>query len=118
MNRRSFLAWLGGTAAGVAAVASGTLDVDRLLWVPGEKTILLPDSPSIVEYEEAAEYLQNLPANKFMTIDWISRDMLAAMENNLKVTRQISRRYRRSYRFRPAGKIGDTLHVRIPRRYA
>lgn len=40
MNRRRFLAWLGGTAAGVAAAS--TLDLDKLLWVPGEKTIFIP----------------------------------------------------------------------------
>lgn len=39
-SRRQFLAWLGGTAAGVA-LAPG-LDLERLLWVPGAKTISLP----------------------------------------------------------------------------
>lgn len=41
MDRRAFLARLGfGTVAAAAAVLS--FDVERLLWVPGEKTILLP----------------------------------------------------------------------------
>jgi hypothetical protein len=41
MNRRAFLARLGfGTVA--AAAAASTFDLERLLWVPGEKTIFLP----------------------------------------------------------------------------
>lgn len=40
LNRRSFLKWLGGTAAGAAA--AHVLDLDKLLWIPGEKTILIP----------------------------------------------------------------------------
>jgi len=41
MNRRGFLAMLGGTAA------AATLDPERLLWVPGRKTISIP-SPGIM----------------------------------------------------------------------
>lgn len=41
MDRRKFLAWLGGSVAGTAAVAAG-LDLDRILWTPGERTIFLP----------------------------------------------------------------------------
>lgn len=36
MNRRSFLALLSAAAAGAV------LDPERLLWVPGQKTIFLP----------------------------------------------------------------------------
>jgi hypothetical protein len=46
MNRRRFFAWLFGTAAGVAL--GHTLDLDKLLWVPGEKTIFLPPEPKII----------------------------------------------------------------------
>lgn len=45
MNRRRFFAWLTGTAAGVALAP--TLDVDKLLWEPGAKTILLPTPTTI-----------------------------------------------------------------------
>jgi hypothetical protein len=44
MNRRKFLAWMTGTAAGVALAP--TLDLERLLWVPGEKAIFLP--PAVI----------------------------------------------------------------------
>jgi len=40
MNRRAFLGWLAGTAAGVAAAPY--LDVEKLLWVAGEKKIFIP----------------------------------------------------------------------------
>lgn len=43
MNRRKFLAWLGGTAAGITAATSGLIDVEKLLWTPGEKTIFIPE---------------------------------------------------------------------------
>ena len=46
IDRRLFLRWLYGTAAGVAAAPY--LDVDRLLWLPGEKTIFLPTLPELV----------------------------------------------------------------------
>jgi len=45
MNRRAFLAWLGGAAAGVAAAP--LLDLDKLLWTPGEKTIFIPPPPTL-----------------------------------------------------------------------
>ncbi len=51
MNRRGFLKWL---AAGTAAiVGAGEIDVDRLLWVPGEKTIFLPPEKKLVDGAEA-----------------------------------------------------------------
>lgn len=43
MNRRDFLKRLMG---GAAAVVAHELDLDRLLWVPGEKTIFLPSVSS------------------------------------------------------------------------
>ena len=70
MNRRAFLRWLGGTAAGVAA--SHVLDVERLLWVPGEKTILLPTV-------EGVEHLNGL-----VSVDWMMAEALRIMEANLQ----------------------------------
>lgn len=46
LSRRAFLGWLAGTAAGAALAP--TLDLDKLLWVPGEKTIFLPPEPALV----------------------------------------------------------------------
>lgn len=46
MNRRSFLQWLAG--AGAAMAAAGEIDVERMLWVPGHKTIFLPPEGVII----------------------------------------------------------------------
>ena len=42
MDRRRFLGMLGASAAALA-----TFDVERWLWVPGQKTIFLPSPPSL-----------------------------------------------------------------------
>ncbi len=42
LNRRDFLRRLGFGTVAAAAAASGVLDIERLLWVPGEKTIFVP----------------------------------------------------------------------------
>lgn len=48
MNRRHFLARLGfGTVSAAAAIS--TFDIERLLWVPGEKTIVLPAVTRLVD---------------------------------------------------------------------
>jgi hypothetical protein len=46
MNRRAFLERLLAGAAGTALAA--TLDVDKLLWQPGARTIFLPPPPQII----------------------------------------------------------------------
>lgn len=75
MNRRGFLkALLSGTAG---AVAAHTLDLDRLLWVPGEKTIFLP-SPH---------------CNSFVTPDWVTHHALEILKRNLEFSRCINREY-------------------------
>lgn len=51
MNRRDFLRGLLTVAAGSV---SGQLDIDRLLWVPGEKKIFIP-SPKQIEFFTAAD---------------------------------------------------------------
>ncbi len=49
LDRRTFLRRLGfGTVA--AAAATSIYDLERLLWVPGEKTILLPPVPAPVVF--------------------------------------------------------------------
>ena len=44
MNRRDFLTRLGFGTIGAAAAAL-TFDVEKLLWVAGEKTIFIPPAP-------------------------------------------------------------------------
>jgi hypothetical protein len=45
MNRRAFLHALGFGTVAAAAAATSVLDLERLLWVPGEKTIFIPTVP-------------------------------------------------------------------------
>lgn len=61
MNRRSFLAWLGGTAAGVALAP--TLDLDKLLWQRGARTHFDIRRPSGLWASES------LPVREIFTID-------------------------------------------------
>jgi len=66
MNRRAFLKFLASGAAGIAAY--DTLDLDKLLWVKGERTIFIPSgNPSIsvaqivaIEMERILPTLRNL----------------------------------------------------------
>jgi hypothetical protein len=66
MNRRKFIQWLTGTAAGVAA--AHTLDVDKLLWVPGEKSYGLPPilAPGTVDWNDEQQYLLHLEHQRAM----------------------------------------------------
>lgn len=77
MDRRSFLKWLTGTAVGVALAP--TLDLDKLLWVPGEKTIFIP--PLFVE------------DGTLITSQWFTREAMKVLENNLTVTKLFNRQY-------------------------
>lgn len=43
MNRRAFLRALGFGTVAAAAAATGVLDIERLLWQPGERSIFIPE---------------------------------------------------------------------------
>jgi hypothetical protein len=89
MDRRTFLARLGfGTVS--AAAAALTFDVDKLLWVPGEKTMVhlstnplpfdsLLGDPVFVQqliranltlFRPTTPYLEVLPWQLFRSTDW------------------------------------------------
>lgn len=53
IDRRAFLRRLGFGTVAAAAAATGVLDVDKLLWTPGKKTIFLPPPPTIAPLAEA-----------------------------------------------------------------
>lgn len=90
MDRRAFLKVLGGTAAVVAAAPM--LDLERLLWVPGEKTIFLP-------YEGPF-------GNQIVTVDWITREALRILENNLKMASVFNREYDAKFQLIPHATVG------------
>jgi hypothetical protein len=61
VNRRDFLRALIAAAPALAS-ASAVLDLDRMLWVPGEKTIFLPPVVSIES-----------KCNQFLAPDWVAQ---------------------------------------------
>lgn len=54
MERRQFLKLL------LSGVAGHTLDIDRLLWIPEQKTIFLPSNPGLSMAEILAIELERL----------------------------------------------------------
>lgn len=64
LNRRQFIQLISSSAA-----AAYTMDVDKLLWVPGEKTIFIPPPRQLVwasnvhpvEMANVLEMLKDLP---------------------------------------------------------
>ena len=66
MNRRAFLSTLSATIG--AGIVSATLDPERLLWVPGAKTIFVPPPRELTvfqlnQYEITRRCLEILRAN-------------------------------------------------------
>lgn len=51
MDRRRFLQMLGFGTVVAAAASTSVFDVERALWIPGEKTIFIPPPPKIVLYD-------------------------------------------------------------------
>lgn len=93
MNRRGFLKLLGYGAAG--AVAAQELDLDRLLWVPGEKTIFLPA----------------FEPHTFDPCDWMTRESLRILKERLQFAKSINREYE------PPLHVGETVRIHLPQRF-
>lgn len=94
MSRRTFLR---GALAATAIAA--TVDVEQLLWTPGEKTLFLPT------LEEVAAY------NGLLTADWISREALRILKKNLDLTSRFNREYVAPYD-RRGSRRGDAVPIR------
>ena len=90
MNRRDFLRTLAAGLAGTTV--ADTFDWDRLLWVPVAKRIFLPPEPS----------------NSLLTIDYITRETLRMLENNLQLSNLIATRY-----LETEAALGDRYTVRV-----
>lgn len=76
MNRRSFLRLLGYGTVAAAAASITDFDVERALWLPGEKTIFIPEEFS---------------GNTLITPDWITMEALKMFKNNLKLVEHFNR---------------------------
>jgi hypothetical protein len=90
IDRRGFLARLLGTAAG--AVVLGSVDLDKLLWVPGERTYfdLWSDRPGL-------------------STDWIVKEALRLLEGQLQIVNLFNRTYDVGIN---ATRMGDSIVVR------
>ncbi len=96
MDRRRFLHWLTGSAAGVALAPM--LDVERLLWVPGARTIWIPPARA---------------ANTLITPDWIVQQLQKDMDAALAFSAHLNRRYDDDFvRRTPAA-----IRVTVPRMF-
>ncbi len=87
MTRRGFFAAL------ISAVAGATLDPERLLWVPGRKTIFIPPS-----------------RNVFVSPDWIAREMLAILQKQFMLAKRVNREFDAQLRI----PVGSQIRVRRP----
>lgn len=94
MDRRSFLRALGFGTVAAAAASTSVLDLERMLWVPGEKTIILP---ALTEYGS-------------VTAQWIVMEAARLLKQNLAMVGQVQRAYDTDW---PA-KIGTTVKVQMP----
>jgi hypothetical protein len=92
IDRRRFLQFLGGTAAGVAIAP--LIDVEKLLWTPTKSIYLLGDDGYV-----------------WLTPDWVTREALKILENNLTLTKTFDRYYDRQF---VGHQIGHTVNVRTP----
>ena len=97
ISRRGFLGVFGAAAVGAV------LDPERLLWVPGQKTIFLP---SVVP----------APSNTFLTIDQITREALEVLRRQLVLSDRISREYGDPFDV-TGHETGTAIMMRVPKRY-
>jgi hypothetical protein len=82
---------------------AATVDVEQLLWTPGEKTLFLPTADEI-------------GGNYLIHPDWVTREALRILKANLEMTGRMTRRYVESYD-RLGAFRGDTVLVPQPVRF-
>lgn len=112
-GRRSFLraALMGLTGAVVAP----ELDIDKLLWVPGEKTIFLPMFGEVIdeccfsyEFGDAHENILGREARNIFMPRWIIDAQLRYLRALQMATSDVGLRY---------VPTGQTIRPRLPQRY-
>lgn len=121
VDRRTFL-----RGALLGTVAAATLDVEQLLWTP-KTQIVVPQltivsggagwTTDLVNYEGIATGDLNPIAafrgkNTYITPQWVTREALKLLEENLKFHGVLSRSYAVE-----GARIGTTLNIRKPARF-
>lgn len=90
-----------------------------LLWVPGQRTFFLPSEPPVLEdlWPPAFQPIVDVPVerlrNTFLTPEWITREALKVLRDNLDVMKQINQHYEVAI---PAG-VGLAINLRKPPRF-
>lgn len=107
-GRRAFL-----KTALVGVAVAATVDVEQLLWTPGEKTIFLPTLDKTVVLLDETVFANY---NTLLDTDWIAKDLLRDLERNLDLVGRFSRQYDAQFSGRRA-RVGDTVLVRVPKRF-
>ena len=79
MNRRAFLETLLGSAAAL------TLDPERLLWLPGEKTVFIPPSIRLIPINIAQTQLGEFHNGLSSPSDWITYQSFGAMDTHCQL---------------------------------
>jgi len=92
MDRRSFLRALGFGTIAAAAAATSVLDIERMLWVPGERMLFIPPVGNT---------------------DWAFREGMRVLQNNITFWANVNREYSVEY----VG-LGEKINIRLPRRFA
>ena len=87
MNRRAFL----GTLLAAAPVLA--LDPERLLWVPGQKTIFIPEAVGV---------------HRFVTPEWVARESLLLLRNTLRFANEVNRVWAEPFT------VGDAIRIHAP----
>lgn len=108
MDRRAFLRLAGQGALG--AVVASTVDVEQLLWTPGEKTILIPDLTEQWDVKHLDPWRPH--RNTFVSIDWLVQEHLRQLERSLAFAKVVNREYDRVYP-RSGAKVGDRIRVAV-----
>jgi hypothetical protein len=99
MDRRAFLRALGFGTVVAAAAATSVLDLERLLWVPGEKTIFLPTA-----------------RHDMFTPEWVSQEWLRVLKHQLAFSTHINREYDAKFQGLVTAQA-HTIEVRLPSRF-
>lgn len=134
LDRRKFFKSM-ITAAGIVTASRilPDIDIDKLLWMPGEKIISAPYDPTPIsldkwygvdlEFTESDLALKEAEIgflnrdNHFITVDMITREALKVLADNLQV-KGIGSYDQYIHQFAPLdAKIGHTTNVRKPPRY-
>jgi len=118
MGRRAFLQAL--TAGAIATTATALVggDLEQLVWLPGERTMLLPDVVPITLVEQHGVDLEftggRRGGNTLLTIDMITQEALRVLENQLVFSKHINREYAAVF---TVPLLGDEIRVLEPKRF-